>query len=343
MRPSCSLAASVTTLALALAASGCGSDGGAAAGAGAGDHERVHSTSAAVTSKCGAALNGPTQGRDVSFYQGAFDWARAKAVDGVVFGHARISDGTTYVDSSFAGNWASMKSAGVLRGAYQFFEPAEDEVAQAQLMITMVGRLGDGDLPAVIDVEATGGQPPAVIAKKVRRWLELVEAGTGKRPWIYTGAYFWEDNVGDASFGQYPLWIAAYGITCPGIPNGWTNWTSWQYGDGNGLLDHNVFNGSLTALRSFAGGASGTDFPPIVRRSATDVNGDGIADVCARSSAGVECAIGSPDGTFVRIADASWSDASSWKNPAYGSTVQFGDVNGDGKADVCGRSAAGFV
>lgn len=342
MRASTSRTASVITLTLATAVSGCGSDGGDAGGAGAGDRERVGSTSSAVTPKCGASMNGPVQGRDVSFYQGAFDWAGAKAQSGVVFGHARISDGTTYIDPTFGANWASMKSAGVLRGAYQYFEPAEDADAQAQLVIDRIGRLGDGDLPAVIDVETTGGQAPAVIASKVRRWLQLVEAGTGKRPWIYTGAYFWEDQVRDATFGQYPLWIASYGITCPGIPNGWTSWTSWQYSDGNGLLDHNVFNGSLSQLESFARGANAADFPPIVRRSATDVNGDGMADVCGRSSAGVECAVATADGAFVRITDASWSDAA-WKDPGHGSTVQFGDVNGDGKADVCGRAAAGFV
>jgi hypothetical protein len=41
-----------------------------------------------------------------------------------------------------------------------------------------------------------------------------------------------------------------------------------------------------------------------------------------------------------------WSDAFSdywgWNKPQYASSISLGDVNGDGKADVCGRHAAGI-
>jgi hypothetical protein len=33
-----------------------------------------------------------------------------------------------------------------------------------------------------------------------------------------------------------------------------------------------------------------------------------------------------------------WSDANSWGDPKYDSTIEFGDIDGDGKADVCGRA-----
>ena len=198
---------------------------------------------------CGASANGPVQGVDVSTYQGNFNWPGAH----VDFGYARISDGTGSIDSKFDENWTNMKSAGVMRGAYQFFEPGESEVAQANMMVAKVGHLGSGDLPAMIDVEATGGQSPATIAAKVRHWLQIVEAGTGKRPFIYTGSYFWQDHVKDSSFGQYPIWIAAYGPSCPSLPAGWSKWLMWQYSDGNGKLDHDVFNGSLAELRAYAG------------------------------------------------------------------------------------------
>jgi hypothetical protein len=153
----------------------------------------------------------------------------------------------------------------VLRGAYQFFEPGESEVTQANMMVAKVGKLGNGDLPAMIDVEVTGGQPGWAIAAKVRHWLQIVEAGTGKRPIIYTGSYFWEGNVGDTSFGSYPIWIAAYGPACPSLPKGWSNWLMWQYSDGGGSLDHDVFNGSLAELKKLAGVASG---PPMAKPAA---------------------------------------------------------------------------
>ena len=75
--------------------------------------EDVGRSDDAVTMKCGAPANGPVQGVDVSVYQGNFGWGGR----GLAFGYARISDGTGYVDGTFAGNWANMKANGVLRGA----------------------------------------------------------------------------------------------------------------------------------------------------------------------------------------------------------------------------------
>ena len=221
------------------------------------NHGPIGSTSSAVTEKCGQPANGPVQGVDVSEYQGNFDWPAAH----VAFGYAQISDGVGHLDPTFPGNWANMKAAGVLRGAYQYFEPSEDEAAQANLMVSMVGRLQAGDLPPMIDVEVTDGVGGSTIGARVLHWLQIVEAGTGRTPIIYTGSYFWEDDVG-VNLGSYPIWIAAYGPPCPSLPqDGWSNWTFWQYGDGGGTLDHDVFNGSLAQLQSMAGVAEGPPTP----------------------------------------------------------------------------------
>lgn len=214
--------------------------------------ENTGTTSEALTTVCGAKPSDPVQGRDVSIYQGNFDWQAQKNA-GVDFGYARISDGLNSIDSQFANNWSKMKAAGVLRGAYQFFEPGQDAVAQANMMVSKVGgMLGAGDLPCMIDVEATGGQSPGTIASKIQTWLDIVEKGTGRKPIIYTGAYFWQDYVQSPNFGGYGLWIANYGATCPLVPNGWKSWLMWQYSDGNGALDHDVFNGTLAQLQALA-------------------------------------------------------------------------------------------
>jgi lysozyme len=214
--------------------------------------EPIGSTGQPISTVCGAPAGGAVQGVDVSHYQGAFNWASGRS-----FGYAAIGDGTGYADPMFGTNWANMQGAGVLRGAYQFFEPSEDPTAQANLMVAAVGRLGPGDLPCMIDVEVTGGQSGGTIAARIRTWLDVVQAGTGLAPIIYTGPYFWDDNVGDASFGNFPLWIADYGPSCPALPNGWSTWTIWQYGDSGGSLDQDVFNGSMSELQALSGGGGG--------------------------------------------------------------------------------------
>jgi peptidoglycan/xylan/chitin deacetylase (PgdA/CDA1 family) len=73
-----------------------------------------------------------------------------------------------------------------------------------------------------------------------------------------------------------------------------------------------------------------------------DINGDGRADVCARSSEGLACAL-SNGRSFTRatIWLPEMSDAAGWA--AYGATIRLGDVNGDGRADVCAEGPDGSV
>jgi trypsin/VCBS repeat protein len=75
-----------------------------------------------------------------------------------------------------------------------------------------------------------------------------------------------------------------------------------------------------------------------------DVNGDGKPDVCGRGRAGIDCALstGTSFGS-VSVWQSDFSDANSWNSgPQYYSTIRFADINGDGKADVCGRGRAGI-
>jgi GH25 family lysozyme M1 (1,4-beta-N-acetylmuramidase) len=196
-----------------------------------------------------------TFGIDVSYYQGNIDW-NAAAADGVAFAVIRVSDGTGFLDPKFAQNWEGARNAGVLRGAYQFFRSDDDPIAQAQLLLDQMGPLEANDLPPVIDVESTDGVGNATRIDRIRAWLDHVEAAVGAKPIIYTGGYFWQDNVGTDEFNDHPLWHAGYtGGDCPStIANQWPDWTIWQYSSSGsvsgigGDVDVNRFNGDFNQL-----------------------------------------------------------------------------------------------
>jgi lysozyme len=197
------------------------------------------------------------EGVDVSVYQGSIDWSQVKS-SGHPFAIARISDGS-YLDTTFAQNWSGMKAAGLVRGSYQFFEPGEDPVTQADIVIQKVGVLGTGDLPVVADMEVTGGLSGATIAANLQTWIDHVKAGTGKTPMIYTSPGFWNGKVGSSAFGGIPLWVANWGVSCPGLPSGWNAFKIWQYSDAGHVagipatVDLDRFNGTLADLEAFSG------------------------------------------------------------------------------------------
>lgn len=203
--------------------------------------------------------DGPTvDGIDVSKWQGVIDWD-AVAGDGVRFAFIRVSHGVGIYDEQYTRNWAEARRVGILRGTYQYFQPDEDPIAQADLLLENMGTLMADDLPPVIDVEATGGLGAAAIAASVQAWLDHVEAATGRTPIIYSGYYFWRDNVGDPpGFTRYPLWIPQYGPVCPLIPDSWPRWDFFQtsasgrFSGITGDVDTDLWNGTLDTLLAFA-------------------------------------------------------------------------------------------
>ncbi len=205
-----------------------------------------------------------TKGVDVSYYQGNVNWTTLKA-NGYEFAFIRVSDGSFH-DPKFAANWAATKSAGVLRGAYQFFRPAQNVITQADYLISSIGgSYTPGDLPPVLDVEDAGGLSAASVASKVRQWVDRVHDQLGVTPIIYTGKYFWRDQVGGpTSFVNNPLWIAQYTSLCPDLPAPWASWKFWQNsGSGtvsgiSGHVDLDKFNGSLADLQAFVAAVNPT-------------------------------------------------------------------------------------
>ncbi|MCC3405388.1 MAG: peptidoglycan-binding protein [Microcoleus sp. PH2017_10_PVI_O_A] len=185
------------------------------------------------------------RGIDVSDYQPNVNW-QAVAKGGILFAFVKSTEGATLVSQTFARNWTGMKAAGIQRGAYHFFRPASSIQGQIDLFLKTV-KLEAGDLPAVLDVETTGGLSGDELCDRATTWLEAVEKATLMRPIIYTYPGFW-DNLGTQRLADYPLWIAHYtSAEEPWVPGGWKTWTFWQYSDTStvsgvsGNVDANIF------------------------------------------------------------------------------------------------------
>ncbi len=77
--------------------------------------------------------------------------------------------------------------------------------------------------------------------------------------------------------------------------------------------------------------------------SSTDVNGDGLADLCARGGGGLRCWLATPGGWPEEWAAIPWADESGWADVTNYATLRMGDLDGDGLADACARADAGLV
>ncbi len=177
-----------------------------------------------VDTSAGIIMN--FEGIDVSHFQGTIDWTKVRA-SGKAFAFAKATEGVDLVDPTFSTNWAAMREAGIVRGAYHFFEPDDDAEAQANLFIATV-ELAPGDLPPALDVEVSDGESAAAIEAEVLTWLKAIHAHYGVKPILYSDVTFLQRDLADG-FDTYPLWIADYSETAPTSIDSWTKWSFWQY------------------------------------------------------------------------------------------------------------------
>lgn len=195
-------------------------------------------------------------GIDVSRYQQTISWKLVKQMKAndirLGFAFIKATEGASLVDPFFQRNWKKAREAGMIRGAYHFFNPKKDGKSQAQRFIKTVA-LQSGDLPPVLDIEKGWGVSKSRLQQEVRAWLLAVEAAYGVKPILYTYVTFYEKYL-QGAFDDYPLWIAHY--YQPGSPRIGRNWHFWQHseeGRVNGIaakVDFNVFNGDSADFRA---------------------------------------------------------------------------------------------
>ncbi len=204
-------------------------------------------------------------GLDVSGHQGNVDWG-AVAGNGAQFAYVKATEGTTYFDSSyFSQQYDGSRNAGLVRGPYHFAIPGNSTgAAQADYFVANGGGWSaDGKtLPGMLDVEYNPYGPVCygLTQSQMVSWVASFDdeyrSLTGRRPTLYTTTNWWSTCTGNsASFGQDSLYIARYSDSPNPLPNGWANYTIWQFSDqGTFPGDQDVFNGSRQALADFAMG-----------------------------------------------------------------------------------------
>ena len=199
------------------------------------------------------------RGVDVSRRQGEIDWARVAAAD-AQFCYVKATEGEGLKDIRFRENFDNSKAAGLLRGAYHYFRPDKDALAQVDNFLQVVPALSPGDLPAVLDVEVSGGKDAKAVLDGIQAWVEAVENVLGRQPILYTYASFWSQTLrGSSRFSGYHLWVAHYTFKAtPTVPSGFDDYLFWQFSeqgkmDGiEGNVDLDRFNGSLEELTTLA-------------------------------------------------------------------------------------------
>jgi GH25 family lysozyme M1 (1,4-beta-N-acetylmuramidase) len=193
----------------------------------------------------------PTQGIDVSSLQhprnAVINWADVAGA-GSTFAAIKASEGTYYVNPYYASDAVQAASAGLLVMPYAFANPfhakvngsAKEQADVAVRQLTSAAMPAGQMLPLALDIEP---DPYAVRQKTnqcyglrqtamvtwIRQFLAEAQLKTGNKPVIYTTTAWWKACTGNSAvFGSYPLWIASYGKSAPGLPAGWSKYTFWQ-------------------------------------------------------------------------------------------------------------------
>jgi len=203
------------------------------------------------------------------------DWPQVRAA-GYTFVFVKADEGPTttggryYTNPYWSTDWAAAGAVGMYRGAYHFARPKlpiSTAVADARHFVSVTGTMrGPRDLPPVLDLEVNGGLGAADLNAWAAAWLAEVERLTGRKPIIYTGYYFWQDQMAATrQFAGYRLWLAQYnGKSAPDkVPSAWGTWSFWQYTSTGsvpgmvGNVDLNRYCCSAESLAALANGGSG--------------------------------------------------------------------------------------
>src|SRR5438445_2962135 len=153
----------------------------------------------------GAVSTTRAKGIDVSNWQGAINWTKVAGA-GYRFAIAKATEATTYQDATYAANRSGSEAAGLSFGAYHFARPSGSSlagvtasaVAQADHFLGFAAPQ-PGELPPVLDLEATGNLSARRLEAWTEAWTQEVYARLGVHPLIYSSPAFWQERLADST------------------------------------------------------------------------------------------------------------------------------------------------
>lgn len=192
------------------------------------------------------------RGCDVSAWQGEIDF-NLMAGRGLEFVYMRAAYGIS-PDTRFKQYWQAAKAAGLKRGVYLYFLPAQDVLKQVAGVDQQVED-DWGELPPVLDCERNSKEPTIKPDYQARMMLALngFIQFSGMKPVIYSSPSFITQYIKMPEFCQFLLWIAHYVPNIPSIPLPWfpSDYYAWQftakgpgryYGVSSASIDLDVMN-----------------------------------------------------------------------------------------------------
>jgi GH25 family lysozyme M1 (1,4-beta-N-acetylmuramidase) len=232
-------------------------------------------------------------GIDVSRWQGTIDWIAVKN-SGVKFAFAKATEGVDFVDIRYHANMQGARAAGVYIGPYHFcrldsfatnpLDPINEanDFIEAILPYYQTGQ----HLPPVADVEAfppfgSNAEAKAFTSNWVQKFSDTVYNALGVRPIVYQSLSKANTYYTPEVASSHELWLAwwKHSTASPPQPSDtplWGDWQFWQWTDSwsvpgvAGPVDGDVYDGTMSQLKSLLLGNKGTP---------GDYDGDGVVGV----------------------------------------------------------------
>jgi lysozyme len=194
---------------------------------------------------------------DLSHWQAPVDFARAKS-GGIAAVILKATQGSQWIDATFAQRFAAATAAGLLVGAYHFLDDSAPELQVENFL-----SVAEGCPVLALDAEQNGIGGTVTVAQTAEAAARLHMA-TGHAPLVYISRYGPDERgtgFPNAVLSRCPLWLPAYGAR-PVCPPGWSNWKLWQHADGRagsdglpvpgiGQCDRSRFAGTVAELAAW--------------------------------------------------------------------------------------------